>query len=164
LRFYLVDRITDLLPGESICGIKCWSLTEEFFNEHFPGAPIVPGVLALESMAQLLGILLEKSHLKLFGKENEVYSILSIVHKAKFKSFLLPGDKAEMTGTINTVDISHGSGVVETFVDGKFISRCELSFVLIPKKKFIHDRLSLMRDEYFNILTQTALTRDKRAK
>ncbi|HLE09775.1 MAG: hypothetical protein A2504_11340 [Bdellovibrionales bacterium RIFOXYD12_FULL_39_22] len=154
MRFYLVDRITEMELGKSAKGLKCWSLTEGIFNEHFPGYPIVPGVLAIESMAQLLGILLEKSHLANFGEEHESYAVLSIVHKAKFKSFLLPGDRAEMVGKLNTFDINHGNGVVDTFVDGKLISSCDLSFVLIPKSKMPNERLVDMRNEYFNILTQ----------
>lgn len=164
MRFYLVDRITDLEIGKSIKGLKCWSLTEEIFNEHFPGFPIVPGVLAIESMAQLLGTLLEKSHLATFGAENESYAVLSIVHKAKFKSFLLPGDRAEMVGQLKTLDKAHGNGVVETYVDGKLLSSCELSFTLIPKGKLANDRLVEMRNEYFNILTQAENKRDQTLK
>jgi 3-hydroxyacyl-[acyl-carrier-protein] dehydratase len=153
MRFYLVDRITEMKLGESIKGIKCWSMSDDVFNEHFPGFPIVPGVLAIESMAQLLGTLLEKTHIDTYGKAEESYAVLSIVHKAKFKGFLLPGDQAHLEGTLTSVDRTHGSGSVKTFVEGKLVSQCELSFALIPQKELANQRLSDMRHEYFSILT-----------
>ncbi len=58
----MVDRVTSMEVGNTIEGIKCWSITDEYFNEHFPGFPVVPGVLVTESMAQLLGTLVEKSY------------------------------------------------------------------------------------------------------
>ena len=154
MRFYLLDRITEIDLGHSIKGLKCWSMSNEIFNEHFPGFPIVPGVLAIESMAQLLGTLVEKTHLAKFGEENEAYAVLSIVHKAKFKGFLIPGDQAKMEGTLLSLEKTHGNGKVETFVDGKLINSCELSFGLIPKKDFDNQRLAELRGEYFSFLTQ----------
>lgn len=154
MRFYLLDRITEIELGKSIKGIKCWSMSDEIFNEHFPGFPIVPGVLAIESMAQLMGTLLEKSHQEKFGDENAAYAVLSIVHKAKFKGFLLPGDQAKMRGELISLDKTHGSGKIETFVEDNLISVCELSFAFIPQKDMANPRLVEMRNEYFNILTQ----------
>lgn len=154
MRFYLLDRITEMDLGNSIKGIKCWSMSNEIFNEHFPGFPIVPGVLAIESMAQLLGTLVEKSHLSQYGEEHEAYAVLSIVHKAKFKGFLIPGDQAKMEGKLLSLEQTHANGKVETFVDGKLINSCELSFGLIPKKDLANDRLVQMRSEYFSFLTQ----------
>lgn len=55
--FLLIDRVTDLTKGESIKGYKNVTVNEEMFNGHFPGQPIMPGVLILESMAQISGIL-----------------------------------------------------------------------------------------------------------
>lgn len=161
MRFYLLDRITEMELGKSIKGIKCWSMSDEVFNEHFPGFPIVPGVLAIESMAQLMGTLLEKSHTAQFGSEHEAYAVLSIVHKAKFKGFLLPGDQAKLHGELLTLDKSHGSGKIETFVDGKLISVCELSFALIPQKDLANPRLIEMRNEYFSILTNADQKRNQ---
>ncbi len=60
MKFYLLDRISKINIGKCIEGIKCWSLSDEIFEDHFPGFPIVPGVFQIETMAQLLGILIEK--------------------------------------------------------------------------------------------------------
>lgn len=165
MRFYLLDRITHMEVGNSIKGIKCWSMSNEIFNEHFPGFPVVPGVLAIESMAQLLGTLIEKSHLEKFGQEYESYAVLSIVHKAKFKGFLIPGDQAVMEGKLINLEINHAQGKVETFLDGKQINSCELSFGLIPKKNLSDNaRLAEIRDDYFNFLTQADEKRHRSLK
>ena len=128
-------------------------MSDDIFEQHFPGIPIVPGVFIIESMAQLLGILIEKSHSQKFPNEHKVYAVLSIVHKAKFKKFVIPGDKIEMVGTLKTLDRNHGNGDVKSFVDGKICAQAELSFVLTSKKNHPDSRLIKMQDEYFSILT-----------
>jgi 3-hydroxyacyl-[acyl-carrier-protein] dehydratase len=160
MRFYLVDRITEMELGKHIEGQKCWSISDDVFNDHFPGFPVVPGVLAIESMAQLLGTLVEKSHQQQFADEHGVYAILSIVHKAKFKKFLIPGDKAMMTGVLTALHKENASGIVEIKVDGQFVAKAELTFMLISKKGLPNERLSQMRDEYFHIITQGYKKRD----
>ena len=72
MRFYLIDRITNIEIGKTVSGIKCWTITDEIFTEHFPGFPVVPGVLLTESMSQLLGYLIEKSSLEKFPNEKEI--------------------------------------------------------------------------------------------
>ena len=91
MRFYLIDKVLEIELENSIKGIKCWTLTDEIFNDHFPGFPVVPGVLLVESTAQLLGMLINKSYLKTFPDKGNVYAILSIIHKAKFRSIVVPG-------------------------------------------------------------------------
>ena len=53
MRFLLIDKIKELNPGVSAIGVKCWSIDNEIFQDHFPGFPTTPGVLLTESMAQL---------------------------------------------------------------------------------------------------------------
>ena len=88
MRFFLIDRITEINPGSTAKGLKAWSLDNEIFQDHFPGFPTVPGVLLTESMAQLSGILIEKSYYQEYGDKNPVYPVLSIIQKAKFRSFV----------------------------------------------------------------------------
>ena len=59
MRFYLVDKVTEMCPGKYVEGYKCVSLSDDIFNEHFPGYPIFPGTLIIEGMAQLSGLFLE---------------------------------------------------------------------------------------------------------
>ena len=146
MRFYLIDRITKMDIGKSIEGIKCWTLSDEIFNEHFPGFPVVPGVLITESMSQLLGILIEESHKEIFNNKQDVYALLSIIHNAKFRDIVIPGDKCEIRGKLKSIDLNRGSGFVEVFVDGKLMAEAALSFLIyskdvLPVNDFIHKRI-----------------------
>lgn len=140
--------------SDSVEGCKCWTLSEDIFEQHFPGYPIVPGIFIIESMAQLLGFLIEKSYPLKFPKDPGIYAILSIVHKAKFKNFISPGDKIEMKGSLSTLDNNHARGEVHAYVDKKLSAQAELSYVLASKERFLKTRLAEMHEEYYKILTR----------
>jgi 3-hydroxyacyl-[acyl-carrier-protein] dehydratase len=89
--FLLVDRIVSIEEGTSITGIKNVSINEPFFTGHFPGQPIMPGVLIIEAMAQVSGILAFKSGVK---KARSVYFMS--IEKAKFRQPVFPGDQLVM--------------------------------------------------------------------
>jgi 3-hydroxyacyl-[acyl-carrier-protein] dehydratase len=93
--FLLVDRVTELEPGTKAVGIKNVTVNEEFFHGHFPGQPIMPGVLIIEALAQVAGILAFKSGAAA-GKS--VY-FLSI-EKAKFRKPVVPGDQLRLEVSI----------------------------------------------------------------
>jgi 3-hydroxyacyl-[acyl-carrier-protein] dehydratase len=152
MRFYLLDRVSELIPGKSIEGIKCWSMSEEIFNEHFPGFPVVPGVLLTETMAQLLGLLIEKSHETEYQNKAGVYVILSIIHKAKFRNFVIPGDQCIVKGELKSIDLNRASGHAKTFVDGNCVADAELSFLIIPKDAAPENKYAHRREEYRDIL------------
>lgn len=88
--FLLVDRVLDFEEGKWLKAIKNISVNEPCFTGHFPEAPIFPGVLILEAMAQATGVLAIKSHGKL--KEGELYYFASI-DNARFKQPVVPGDQ-----------------------------------------------------------------------
>lgn len=91
--FLLVDRVVDFEEGKWLKAIKNISVNEPCFTGHFPNAPIFPGVLILEAMAQATGVLAIKSYGKL--NENELYYFASI-DGAKFKQPVVPGDQLEI--------------------------------------------------------------------
>ncbi len=93
--FLLVDRITEIEPGTKAVGIKNVTVNEQFFQGHFPGQPIMPGVLIIEALAQVAGILAFKSGAAV-GKS--VY-FLSI-EKAKFRKPVVPGDQLRLEVSI----------------------------------------------------------------
>jgi len=85
--FLLVDRIVDIQPDVSITGIKNVTINEPYFQGHFPGQPIMPGVLMVEAMAQVAGVLAFSS-----GVEAKSVFFMSI-EKAKFRKPVVPGDQ-----------------------------------------------------------------------
>lgn len=93
--FLLVDRVLECVPFESIRAIKNVTVTEPFFQGHFPGKPIMPGVLILESMAQATGLLAFHSH-QAKSESRKVYYLVG-VDKARFKRPVEPGDQLILT-------------------------------------------------------------------
>ena len=96
--FLLVDRVVDLVPGESIVAYKNLSINEPFFDGHFPGNPVFPGVLLVEAMAQAAGIL----GFKTMGKtpaDGSIYYLVG-VDNLRFKRPCVPGDQVHLQANI----------------------------------------------------------------
>ncbi len=88
--FLLVDRVTEVVPNKFIKGLKNVSINEEFFQGHFPGLPIMPGVLIVESMAQIAGML---GFISVGKRPRDGYMFLFAgADKVRFKQQVLPGD------------------------------------------------------------------------
>ncbi len=115
--FLLVDRVVDLTPGERITGFKNLSVNEEFFNGHFPGRPILPGVLLLEAMAQVAGILGFVTAGKTVADGSTFY--FAGADHLRFKRPCIPGDKVMLHASI----VSERRGIwkfdVSSDVEGK---------------------------------------------
>jgi 3-hydroxyacyl-[acyl-carrier-protein] dehydratase len=89
--FLLIDRVTACDPGKSIVALKNVSVNEPHFTGHFPQAPLMPGVLMIEALAQAAGILIYKTLEALPSKEN--WFFLGGVDEARFKRMVQPGDQ-----------------------------------------------------------------------
>lgn len=96
--FLLVDRVLECVPFESIKALKNVTATEPFFQGHFPGKPIMPGVLILEAMAQATGLLAFHSHNARSNNANMYY--LVGIDKARFKRPVEPGDQLILTARL----------------------------------------------------------------
>jgi len=132
--FLLVDRITELTPGEYIEGLKNVSISEPVFQGHFPGHPIYPGVMIIEGMAQAGGVLAFKS-MDLASQEeieNKVVYFMSI-DKAKFRAPVTPGDQL-----VYKIDVIKNKGAVwqldaKAYVDDKIVAQAELKAMIVDK-------------------------------
>jgi 3-hydroxyacyl-[acyl-carrier-protein] dehydratase len=92
--FLLVDRVTDIEVGKKLVGYKNVTANEEFFNGHFPGHPVMPGVLMLEALAQACALLAFKST---NYSSDDVVVYLMAIDNAKFRKPVVPGDKLVLT-------------------------------------------------------------------
>ncbi len=145
MRFYFVDKITEFKKGSSIAGIKNVSMTEPFFTFHFQRYPVMPGVLIIESLAQLAGLMIEMS----FEPGCYKKAILSIVDKTKIKFMARPGDRIDMKASLES--LSEKGAVCETSaaVDGRLLTETRLTFALMDARgvydKYLEDeRLALI--------------------
>ena len=130
--FLLIDRIIELEPKKKIVGIKNVTINEPFFQGHFPGNPIMPGVLILEAMAQAGGILAVKSTDNLEGKEKTVFFLG--IDKAKFRKPVVPGDQIKFEITIIHERAPTWKVSAKAFVDEKLVCEAELTAMVAEKK------------------------------
>jgi len=123
--FSLVDRILDYEPGKWAIGRKCVSMNEQFFCGHFPGQPVMPGVLLLEALAQTGAVAI------LSVPENRgKIALFAGINKARFKKQVTPGDVVELTCELTRQDGPIGLGKAVARVDGKIAVTAELMFAI----------------------------------
>lgn len=101
--FLMIDRITAITVGESITAVKNVTNNEPFFQGHFPGKPVMPGVLVIEVMAQAGGVL---SHVTLIDVEPKPLFFLAAVENARFRRTVVPGD--QLVVNVDVVRIKRG--------------------------------------------------------
>ena len=128
MRFYFVDRITELTPGKTIRGFKNVSMSEPYFSTHFPRFPVLPGVIIIEAMAQLAGLLIEVSPQDGEGKKK---ALLSIVDRIKFKRIVRPGDRLDMEASLVVLDEEGARAEVSSRVGEELVAQTRLTFVLM---------------------------------
>lgn len=121
--FVLIDRVTEIKAGESVRGHKCVSYNEPWFPGHFPGRPIMPGVLIVEALAQIGGILAHATDP--FDPAAKLMLFLGI-DKARFRRPVVPGDKLELHVSILQRRSSVWKLKGEASVDGARAAEAEL--------------------------------------
>ncbi|HEY3319293.1 MAG TPA: 3-hydroxyacyl-ACP dehydratase FabZ family protein [Planctomycetota bacterium] len=126
MRFILLDRITQWKPGQHGRATKNVALSEDFFDDHFPLKPIMPGALILEGMAQLSGLLLEEGIAQQEGRH--VKALMSMVERAKFRSPAKPGDCLEYRADVLSTNELGGKTTAQTHIGESLIAECSLLF------------------------------------
>jgi 3-hydroxyacyl-[acyl-carrier-protein] dehydratase len=127
MRFFLIDKITEWNVGSHAAGIKNVTMSEDFFNDHFPKYPVMPGVLILEALAQLSGLLLEASVEKETGRK--IKALLSLVERAKFRQVARPGDTLELAARVLSLREEAGKVAVTARASGMTVAESEMMFV-----------------------------------
>ncbi len=146
MRYVLLDRITRLVPAEVAQGVKCVSLADDIFVDHFPGHPIMPGALIVESLAQLGGVLVEAT-LRERGR-NDLHALLTMVDRAKFRRLVRPGDKMELETRLITAREEGGQVRATASVEGQLVAEAELTFAFAEVKS---EKLRARRREVLNV-------------
>lgn len=123
--FLLVDKIVECTPGQEAKGIKCVTANEPFFQGHFPGFKVMPGVLIIEALAQVGAVAIltcpeDKGKLVLFGG----------VKNARFKKKVIPGDVLELECVLTKRRGPVGFGSCTAAVDGQAVCTAELTFAV----------------------------------
>lgn len=123
--FLLIDTIEELEPGVRALGKKCVSVNEPCFQGHFPGNPVMPGVLILEALAQV-GAVVFLSVPERKGKT----AYFAGIDRAKFRKKVIPGDVMFLETSITRVKGPMGTGKAVATVDGKVVAEAELTFAV----------------------------------
>ncbi len=121
--FLLVDRILELTPNEKAVALKNVTMNEPFFQGHFPGMPIMPGVLIIEAMAQTGGVLAQAS----VGPERQSDMIfLMAMDKVRFRKMVTPGDQLILETTVINFRKKVAKMAGKALVDGELVAEAQL--------------------------------------
>ncbi|MDA8423675.1 MAG: 3-hydroxyacyl-ACP dehydratase FabZ [Nitrospiraceae bacterium] len=129
--FLLIDRILEFEENKRIVGMKNVTINEPFFQGHFPGHPIMPGVLLLEAMAQTGGVMALKSLPEGEAKKKVLYFMS--IDKAKFRKPVIPGDQVRFE-----LELIKNRGNIKSFkaeakVDGAVVAEAEMMAMIVDK-------------------------------
>ena len=155
MRYILLDKITEVVPGKSARGVKCVTLTDEVLHDHFPDYPILPGALLVEAATQLAGFLLEVSAAQRTAgtgaeegsRDQPRRALLVQIDRAKFRRPARPGDTVEIVARLASALESAAQVEVEATIDGDNAMRGKLTFMLkeVPSALLHEQRRYLYR-------------------
>ena len=148
MRFFLIDKITRWDVGSEACGVKNVALSEDFFDDHFPRRPVMPGVLIIEGMAQLSGLLLEDSLKDKYDVSAK--AVLTVLERTKFRDMVRPGDTLTYRTQLVSLNKAGGKVTVTASRGEKQIATSGMTFGF----KYVDDpQLDVRRDELMKIWT-----------
>jgi 3-hydroxyacyl-[acyl-carrier-protein] dehydratase len=149
MRFHLLDRIETVCYGKFITAVKCISLSDDVFNEHFPGYPLFPGSLVLEGLAQLGG-----SFFEMTMKERGLplkRAVLTVVRNLKLRKPAGPGDRLLYRAEIASMQDDYGVSKVTAVLDNEPCAEGELMFHFVDLP---NETIQRSREELYAIVTK----------
>jgi len=144
MRFILIDRIHELDPGSQIIASKTLPSNEELFRDHFPGFPVVPGVLLTEMMAQAAGRCLDADG------THPGRAMLGKINGANFREWVKPDQEIILHAKITQNRPTYAKADCFAEVEGKKVCSAELFFVFAPHEHFAADHRDDILDVYWN--------------
>ena len=130
MRFLLVDRIVELVPGQSVVATRTVPEDMELFQDHFPGFPVMPGVLLTEMMGQAAAKCLDAQRLPR-GK-----ALLAKILSASFRDWVRPGAATTLHATIVAKEPRYANAECRLEVAGRNVAQCKLMFTFMPVEQF----------------------------
>lgn len=125
----LIDRVLEIEPKKRIVALKNFTINEEFFQGHFPGFPIVPGVLLVEAMAQAAGILLLHDD----PRRDEKLLFFGGIERARFRRPVVPGDQVRFEVEVLRLKAAHAKVGARALVDGNLHVEAEMLSTFVPR-------------------------------
>jgi 3-hydroxyacyl-[acyl-carrier-protein] dehydratase len=126
VRFILVDELVEMVPGKTVHAVKTLPPEEELFADHFPGFPVVPGVLLIEMMAQAAGKCLDAE------ETDRGKAMLVQVRRATFRQWVKPGVRADIYATVTASAPTYGQAACRISVDAQDVANADLVFAYLP--------------------------------
>src|SRR6185295_367306 len=124
--FLLVDKVVELDGYRRAVGIKNVSYNEPFFQGHFPGQPIMPGVLQIEAMAQLAGVLLMRK-----AENSQKLAVLLSIDQCKLRKTVVPGDQLRIEAEALKIKSRTAHVYTKCSVDGNLVSEAQMKFMIV---------------------------------